>query len=963
MKQDIKYTGLSANPSDHEAPDGDLTTALNLLHEDGDIKPVFQPTDLAELPSNCKIVFIHKTVTYSHYIILDGNNNNTLKWIDASVINDAHTHPVTSETISTELSAEGHSIHSFIMRVLLPHQGAAPGSPRYRWISTPIYKVHAIGNTLIVLAGDGPHYILWKGDEAEYRYLGQKPKMLSMEFDLYNESFHWSESDTLDQNVGIGPSSNTYNYNGIDVASASDRQTLANAAWALINRVNAKIAERGAFYAPFYVRYCYRMYDGSCFMHSAPVLMARYLEHPFHVRISNVSIRENSYNNPQYEPVTPNNENYKLHYDAVYSFLHYKCHNYTEAMADLQLWSDIIKSVDIFITPPILRDDDTKGIRNADVAFQLEFPGLTEYQYYKKIRDVGTLKKLYSFSLESSDVIILDSEYEYQLSASGRIPVDPNIIKTIDAQEDMKDYEKTHNVFFPLTGTDGKCATSMVTYNSRLHMTELQERLFEGFSMEEMMQGSLMGYGSEDGIICVDSIAVKLKTEDGIKTVVHIQEYEAGEETYYVSDLFKSRPLFYPDSRAFKMIINFHYSDAILEQVPEPYRSQYTGARHFELDMFECPILKNGSITGPTDLLYADYYYNNIPAFYGETAGEVEFTEDNIVNNSGKLYSTEANNPFYFPDSGVNTLGSGAILGICSAAKALSQGQFGQFPLYAFTTDGVWALEVASNGIFSARQPITRDVCINPDSITQLDSAVLFATNRGIMLIQGSEAICITDGIATEYPFNVLSRLPHAADLHTMLGHGSDTCLPTKPFLQFLSGCQMIYDYIHQRILLFNPNLNNNLPQYTYAYIYSLKSKNWGMMFSDLSYPLNSYPDALAITQDNHLVSFSDTDQDICKGLLITRPLKLGDGDTLKSIHTLLQRGNFQRGDVNTVLYGSRDLVNWHIIASSVNHEIRNLRGTPYKYFRIASVATLSPDKSIYGVTIDVEPRHTSVLH
>ena len=330
-------------------------------------------------------------------------------------------------------------------------------------------------------------------------------------------------------------------------------------------------------------------------------------------------------------------------------------------------------------------------------------------------------------------------------------------------------------------------------------------------------------------------------------------------------------------------------------------------------------------------------------------------TTDNTIPLPNKLYTSEINNPFYFPTTSIVTIGTGTILGMSTASKALSQGQFGQFPLYVFTTDGVWALEVSSAGTFYARQPITRDICTNPDSITQLDSAVIFATDRGLMLLQGSEAICVTDGIATEHPFNVLTKLPHAADLHAMLDHNADTCLPTQPFLAFLSGCRIIYDYVHQHIIVFNTN-------YTYAYVFSLKSKLWGMMYSNLASTLNSYPNALAMSQDNHLVSFSDTDQDICKGLLITRPLKLGDGDTLKSIHTLLQRGNFQRGDVNTVLYGSRDLVNWHIIATSVNHEIRNLRGTPYKYFRVASVATLTPDKSIYGITVDVEPRHTSVL-
>ena len=136
------------------------------------------------------------------------------------------------------------------------------------------------------------------------------------------------------------------------------------------------------------------------------------------------------------------------------------------------------------------------------------------------------------------------------------------------------------------------------------------------------------------------------------------------------------------------------------------------------------------------------------------------------------------------------------------------------------------------------------------------------------------------------------------------------------------------------------------------------------MMYSTLNSSLNSYPEALAMDNANHLVSFSQpiSAEDAVKGLLVTRPLKLDAPDTLKSIRTLIQRGMFQRGDVQTVLYGSRDLYSWHLIASSVTHEIRNLRGTPYKYFRIASVATLTDGKSLSGVTLDVVNRHTSVI-
>ena len=339
----------------------------------------------------------------------------------------------------------------------------------------------------------------------------------------------------------------------------------------------------------------------------------------------------------------------------------------------------------------------------------------------------------------------------------------------------------------------------------------------------------------------------------------------------------------------------------------------------------------------------------------------VSTTEQRTIDLPNKIYTSEVNNPFQFPVLGINTVGTGTILGISTAAKALSQGQCGQFALYACTTDGVWALEVSSTGSFSAKQPITRDVCVNSDSITQIDSSVLFATDRGIMLISGSQTQCITDSIFSEAPFNVLD-LPCIDQLHSKLGHSTDACLPIKPFRQFIADCQMIYDYVHQRIFVYNPTIENGSPKYTYAYVFSLKSKMWGMVFTNLASTINSYPEALAMTLDNKLVSFSETDEQVCKGLYITRPLKLEAADVQKTISTLIQRGHFQRGDVGTVLYGSRDLFSWHLVWSSKDHYLRGFRGTPYKYFRIAGLATLTDGKSLFGASVNFETRNTNQL-
>lgn len=325
-----------------------------------------------------------------------------------------------------------------------------------------------------------------------------------------------------------------------------------------------------------------------------------------------------------------------------------------------------------------------------------------------------------------------------------------------------------------------------------------------------------------------------------------------------------------------------------------------------------------------------------------------------MIDVPNKIYTSEVNNPFYFPLLGINTVGTGEIKGICSAAKALSQGQFGQFPLYAFTTEGVWALEVSSTGTYSARQPITRDVCINPDGITQLDSAVLFPTDRGIMLISGSQTQCISEAINSEYPFDA-TQLPGFTKLHAMLGHepATDKCLPTLPFTEFLKKCQMIYDYVHQRVIVYAPSI-------TYAYVYSLKTQQWGMIFSRIASHLNSYPDALAVDADNAVLNFSVPKAEAVKCLYTTRPLKLEAANVLKTIDCIIQRGFFCKGNVATALYGSRDLVNWYLVWSSKDHYLRGFRGSPYKYFRIAGVATLGVDENIFGASVQFTPRQNN---
>ena len=210
------------------------------------------------------------------------------------------------------------------------------------------------------------------------------------------------------------------------------------------------------------------------------------------------------------------------------------------------------------------------------------------------------------------------------------------------------------------------------------------------------------------------------------------------------------------------------------------------------------------------------------------------------------------------------------------------------------------------------------------------------------MLLQGSDSKCISDSIAALQPTGTQS-LPSIAKLHEIAG--VYCCQKPLSLLEFLNGSDMLFDYIHQRVIIFNHT-------YDYAYIFSMKSGMWSLMQSDLSYATNSYPDAMAVDKSGNLLNLSLDSGEPLPSLIITRPLKLQAPDILKTIRTVIQRGDFQHGHVQSVLWASRDLRHWHLVWSSRDHYLRGFSGSPYKYFRIGLLAKLDPYESISGATI-----------
>lgn len=933
MIKEIKYTGLTVTPSDYECPDGTIAGSMGLIHEDGAIKPIATPKTIMQLPELMRVLYIHQVGQEEHYITL----------------------------LQTKLTLQGQSPKT-VNELYWYVNGTGIKQKIYSTTSAQIHQVTAIGNTLVILTSEGMHYSLWK--EGQYVSLGNHLPELSLSFGLQGTKVHTSE---------------TFNIGGVRETSRPGITDVDQATNDTLGQVNKFLADNvddaGMFLYPFFVRYAYRLYDGSLTMHSAPILMTTTTKvAPY---VIGDTIEGGYLKNCHIYAIL-----HKLDFAAIIQ----------DQLTQLADWEDIIRSVDIFISQPLYSYDQSGKLTNgrpsvssgnrvtagasslkklnngrssADLGYTIsrgivydDVNTQTSGTYYYKKHSVldllagGATTTIGNYYVElpqkDSDTIIgniKDCSLFYYLKSYkiSEIPTTRTVVeiksdylRSLVTREVMTDDYDSHDTLAPKHAN---------IYNARINVANLSKELFKGYNPASILPYTNGGYRYEDqnGNI-IDAFDAK----ETVTVVFHIRQdnkiIKVSGGSYDFSPWTPITYLFYPNVNAFK---------AVIARVSDFGGEIY---KYYEVPLEPHPML-NGA-----------YYYKGWDDI--ETKSGDEFFSDfnyglnkNLtVELPNKIYTSEINNPFHFPVRGINTVGAGRIIGICSAAKALSEGQFGQFPLYAFTDEGVWALEVSSTGTYSAKQPITRDVCISSKSITQLDNAVLFATKRGIMLLSGSQSSCITD-ILNGKEFSLTTIMSNDARDILVDTYGLPNNTDTITFEDYITDCRMLYDYKGQRIVLYNPN-------HTYAYVYSMRSKLWGMMPSNFTEPVNAYPDAYVMTYENALVNVSEHETSnpssdavaAQKQYFITRPLKLDAPDILKTISTIIQRGQFAKGHVKQVLYASRDLIYWIPVWSSTDHYLRGFSGTPYKYFRILVIANLEEGESIEGCSVQYQPRFNTKL-
>lgn len=936
----LQLRGISRTPSDRASADGGCAESLNVHIEEQETAPTLPAKDITnDYCSNASsfmdgpALFIHKGPDYENLLF----------------------------------------VHSGAI-VALPksEQAAQSVMPVYTLkTNEEVLDITNVGNTLMICTNQRMEYVLYK--QGAYKDLGDQIPIPLIEFQTREYYTQYNIPSTAYEIVGLryadtervlieSYTPGTDDYNGIITWNTNvwnrvleGASTATEADIAAYEEVNAKVwemiqmqlpyvkKEEGCFGAPFFARYALRLYDGTYIYQSVPILIGGGTAEFIKV---------------YGEKYIPTGSTTWKSIIRAYLTMAYKVKAYLKEISYTG-WEDIVKSIDLFITTDIylpsmhskITGITSETLSESAIKYPLSFDDDAEgVVAFDKLKNEFLSKSIF-YKIDSFDINNLTRLTDgYDMLTQDELIASQDILQLQDELPD--DYQSAHK----------KMAENIFKYNDKVILTGISQLLTSGYSYlngsvvraeftdtanqnedEYSFKFFLHGPSNEDLIVFGRDDNGGTIFDPYSQTVTARYIPTSQEFTHYAKPMAW---IAYPDARCYKV-----YVKRVTNGVTSYW--SYPMEPHPRLNCSYC-------FFGIDKQLAKHTTSSGLP---GSAILQTEYEskqENNLYQDKNVIWASLISNPFVFPAAGRMTFYS-KVISLANATRALSEGQFGQFPLYVFTEDGIWSVPITGTGDFAASVPVSRDVAVSRRAIQNLEQEIVFVTEQSVMVIEGSSITNISPNmngrhyVLDEEIIQLLSN-SEWADL-SAIENDSET------FMSFVKNSTIGYDYAGQRLIFFR----NDKPS---QYVYYIRTQTWHKILAGGNdfRVLNGYPECVVSSQKSdesgyQLLNFStilddadaisDTANPI-KGLIITRPFDLGEPDIRKAIRDIRVRGMFNRDDVKYILLGSFDNVHWK--------RLHSLRGGSYKFFRMILLCNLSPTERITWVDVDYESRFANKL-
>lgn len=881
---------------------------------------------------------------------------------------------------------------------------------------TLVNNIVSSGNTLIAFREEpeGMMFYLW--DKSSYRALGDWLPEIPVQFGLKTEKkttkvntgalqyYDYNEANLLRAFVSVTPGSqggtrettsraiNTRTYSSWDNAGrTARRQAISDA------------IERNHFVLPFFVRYAIRLYDGTLAMWSPPVLMVPNT-------IPMIFVRNNYYKHnidDEWQEKYPESMSWT---DGAYTSYDLDCTveegtlDYsallppTELQAIKDTWGDIIASIDIYVTPGMYFYNDDREITNYDgqanyAASQVEgldinmtkfkervvedfsIPQIrisknsaeTYYRYAERT-DFGAIYKwmhsvndgfqtwvgliyleypIYS-KAEIQDIVSKQSQFYFlssiklsELSTSRTdVPIYENRLRYLTQTSAAEGMSSVGDIIKPIKGLE---------YNSRLFYYDLIRSL----RLDRMSPGLFIPFTNAPGE----------ETEWGGQFALQVKMSAGMDEK-----IIGPRKNVDGEWEPIRVTASTNRNDSLIyifipasgsETVDTAY-CNFSALRNHDGEVIRYPNLTGRAALVKSPVLPGYYWFNFFSQLEKNYYGLLDYSGDADVRETNKIYVSNVSNPFNVSEVNSVQINVGSILKISTIFRALSPGQYGQFDLYAFTDTGTYSISLTKEGLIETVKPISSDVCVNGNAITQTDNGIVFPTAQGLKFITGSDIRLLSSPVEGFNPNDLDFRLPEGHPLEEFNGL---LTRDNNDFVQMIqdSNTRILYDYAQQLIHIFTGEEKH--------YCYSLESGEWAQQRFEVSnyfMPtaiVPTYP--LSVMQfGQHLYEYTGVKNSapfpelptLRPGIAITRPIALEDPTTMTALMDLRLIGQRTRDGIirRIALYGSRDGYRWH--------PVRSLKHGSFKYYRFVIYSSMTDYDTLSGISVIYQPRRNHKL-
>lgn len=630
----------------------------------------------------------------------------------------------------------------------------------------------------------------------------------------------------------------------------------------LVNKgIQALIDEYGMqLFDAHIARYAFRLYDGTLTKHSPPILLM-----PGDNILEMKRVRY-------------------LFYDTIDNDSYIEVKGYKAAMTydftmdgDYIKWKDIITSIDIFLSAPL----GISNIENMRKDLPTDERAWIEKNLIKEISP-DNLKQINNTSIfYFIRSIPLGSQSEFlEPDEFPSIESDVTKIENLIYQEVMSDDNFTNHKYG---------ASVSYAYNNRLHLAGIKTTFFNGFNL------SYFNYRTKyNGVEIVSGDVNALVAEVEIEAGTILQKVYSFYNVYiYAPKLFASAFISYPDIRA-KRITFYEISGSIWTKV------------------FSVPLEKH-------NLLNLAYFINegmkpitgnNLGVFDSpNTSQSITLLEPN------KIKVSDLSNPLRFPNENTYVVGNGTILAMATNTMNVSDRNYGQYPLYVFTTQGIWTLNVSSGEVVYStlsaptysEAPTTPIVCSTP-------IGVVFTTQRGLQIINGQSVNFISPQLDQDY-LDINMELPEAQCKDVIY------LFNDKSFKEYLRGIErMIYNPYESELIIFDKDSE-------YNYVLHLPSQSFYKSTEHIDIAVDNVFPELLVIGNNKLKDFATTNNPETHVCIVLRPIIFGTLD-IKNLERIVLRSLLV--NIQNITEGKKSVIMVHYSNDGINFPaLRGLTSEP----------------------------------